>query len=138
MPPNIDKENASDWINKLSDSGENINNEFLQVLETMNEKEISQVIALTHGADFKNVSAAAAKQKIKKWISTTTQNKATWPYSQMLKPVLKHVAREKGMPHFVRNQKKDIIINTIVEFDQNQQSDEPNWDNLAPLAQFLD
>ena len=41
----------------------------------MNEKEISWVIALTHGADFKNVPAAAAIKKIKKWIATITQNK---------------------------------------------------------------
>ena len=56
----------------------------------------------------------------------------------MPKAVLEHVAREKGMPCFIGNPKKDFIINAIVEFNPNQQSDEPNWDDLSPLAQFLD
>ena len=135
---NRDKEEAQEWILKLSAS-KDLDEQFKKSIEdaTITSATVEWILALTADTSFKEMSVGAAKKKIDKWLAGDGEagEAKRRPYKNMQKTSLKRILQEKGIA-FKDTDNKAALIKNIVD-PPAQPIVTPQDNEVEPLAELL-
>ena len=138
-----DKEEATEWISKLSAS-KDFDNQFKQEVAdaTITSRTVDWIVAITTDSPFKEWTVGAAKKKIDKWLEGTGEGgEAKYrPYKSMTKASLKKILQERGDTTWRDSDSKLAFIKKILappESSTNPGTDESEDIHLDALAEII-
>ena len=134
---NVDKNNAAEWIAKLSDPENDIDTAFKAEMESTMQLTVKcWIIALVSGTNYKNATSSAAKKKIEKWLSVPHLRR---PYQMKTREALSKIAGDMLGTAVPRSMKKDKIIDLILNPPNLSENVQMIVDpDLAPIVALLD
>ena len=133
------KKEAEEWIKKLSDPQNIVDDDFESKLETMSIATMEWIIALSTASSFKAMTPAGAKKKIKKWLEIAPERR---PYQNKKREILNEIGQSKGIPNIKSYKKKDDLIDALINpppvtNPQNKSANIRNKKDMAPLVELL-